>query len=69
MNDPVLGLTGESAECFLSVGARRCGGCRGPLSGGQGVMLIINNVQDAILATGYVTIRVMIQKQDLTAAF
>ncbi|QGU89258.1 ShlB/FhaC/HecB family hemolysin secretion/activation protein [Erwinia sorbitola] len=39
---------------------------KGRCLGGQGIMLAINKVQNAILARGFVTTRVMAQEQDLT---
>lgn len=39
---------------------------KGRCLGGQGIMLAIKKVQNAILAKGYVTTRVMAQEQDLT---
>lgn len=41
-------------------------GAKGRCLGGQGIMLVINKVQNAILAKGFVTTRVMAQEQDLT---
>ena len=60
-----LALTGESANQFqwaLDAVADAAGRCLG----GQGIVLVINKVQNAILAKGYVTTRVMAQEQDLT---
>ncbi|MNG65608.1 Hemolysin transporter protein ShlB precursor [compost metagenome] len=60
-----LRLTGESARDFqwaLDAAAAAKGRCLG----GQGIVLAINQVQNAILAKGYVTTRVMAQEQDLT---
>jgi len=60
-----LALTGESADRFqwaLDAAADATGRCLG----GQGIVLAINKVQNAILAKGYVTTRVMAQEQDLT---
>ncbi|CRL65083.1 ShlB/FhaC/HecB family hemolysin secretion/activation protein [Proteus penneri] len=34
--------------------------------GGQGVLLVVNKIQNEILSKGYVTTRVMVQEQDLT---
>lgn len=39
---------------------------RGRCLGGQGILLVINKVQNAILAKGYVTTRVMAEEQNLT---
>lgn len=58
-------LVGESADRFqwsLDAAADAKGRCLG----GQGIVLVINKVQNAILAKGYVTTRVMAQEQDLT---
>lgn len=60
-----LRLAGESADRFqwaLDAAA----GAKGRCLGGQGIVLVINQVQNAILAAGYVTTRVMAQEQDLT---
>jgi len=60
-----LRLEGDSAARFqwaLAAAADAKGRCLG----GQGIMLAINKVQNAILARGYVTTRVMAQEQDLT---
>lgn len=60
-----LTLVGESAQHFqwaLNAAADAEGRCLG----GQGIMLAINKVQNAILAKGYVTTWVMVQEQDLT---
>ena len=58
-------LTGDSASQFqwaLSAASDAEGRCLG----GQGIVLLINKVQNVILAEGYVTTRVMAQEQDLT---
>jgi len=60
-----IALTGEAASRFqwaLDAASDATGRCLG----GQGIMLVINKVQNAILARGYVTTRVMAQEQDLT---
>ncbi|MGF6189166.1 hemolysin activation/secretion protein [Serratia sp. 509] len=60
-----LTLVGESTERFqwaLDAAADAKGRCLG----GQGIVLAINKVQNALLAKGYVTTRVMAQEQDLT---
>lgn len=60
-----LALVGEAAGRFqwaLDAAADAKGRCLG----GQGIVLAINKVQNAILAKGYVTTRVMAQEQDLT---
>jgi hemolysin activation/secretion protein len=60
-----LTLVGEAADRFqwaLDAAADAQGRCLG----GQGIVLAINKVQNAILAKGYVTTRVMAQEQDLT---
>ncbi len=60
-----LTLVGESAARFqwaLDAAADAKGRCLGS----QGIVLIINKVQNVILAKGYVTTRVMAQEQDLT---
>lgn len=41
-------------------------GAKGRCLGSQGILLVINKVQNAILEQGYVTTRVMAQEQDLT---
>jgi len=59
-----LTLVGESADRFqwaLDAAADAKGRCLGS----QGIVLIINKVQNVILAKGYVTTRVMAQEQDL----
>lgn len=60
-----IALVGESADRFqwaLAAAADAKGRCLG----GQGIVLVINRVQNDILAKGYVTTRVMAQEQDLT---
>lgn len=60
-----IALNGESAERFqwaLASAANAKGRCLGS----QGIVLAINKVQNAILAKGYITTRVMAQEQDLT---
>lgn len=60
-----LALQGEASEQFqwaLASAADANGRCLGA----QGITLAINKVQNAILAKGYVTTRVMAQEQDLT---
>ncbi|MFP1740693.1 ShlB/FhaC/HecB family hemolysin secretion/activation protein [Lonsdalea quercina] len=60
-----LALQGEASEQFqwaLASAADANGRCLGA----QGIVLAINKVQNAILAKGYVTTRVMAQEQDLT---
>lgn len=60
-----LRLTGDSSASFqwaLDVAADAMGHCLG----GQGITVAINRVQNAILAKGYVTTRVMAHEQDLT---
>ncbi len=60
-----IALTGDEASRFqwaLDAAADATGRCLG----GQGIVLVINKVQNAILAKGYVTTRVMAQEQDLT---
>ncbi|MGE8655377.1 MAG: ShlB/FhaC/HecB family hemolysin secretion/activation protein [Achromobacter sp.] len=60
-----LRLTGDSAAGFqwaLDAAA----GANGRCLGGGGIMVAINKVQNAILAKGYVTTRVLAQEQDLT---
>ncbi|WP_075183656.1 ShlB/FhaC/HecB family hemolysin secretion/activation protein [Pantoea sp. 1.19] len=60
-----LRLIGENAADFQWALAA-AEGARGRCLGGQGIMLAINRVQNAILARGYVTTRVMAGEQDLT---
>lgn len=60
-----LTLVGEAAGSFqwaLDAAAYAKGRCLGS----QGIVFAINKVQNAILAKGYVTTRVMAQEQDLT---
>ncbi|WP_149570896.1 ShlB/FhaC/HecB family hemolysin secretion/activation protein [Serratia bockelmannii] len=60
-----LTLVGEASGSFqwaLDAAADAKGRCLGS----QGIVLAINKVQNAILAKGYVTTRVMAQEQDLT---
>lgn len=60
-----LRLSGDSAASFqwaLNAAADAIGHCLG----GQGITAAINRVQNAILAKGYVTTRVMAREQDLT---
>ncbi|OTA19819.1 putative hemolysin activation protein HecB [Xenorhabdus beddingii] len=60
-----LRLEGDAARRFqwaLDTAADAKGRCLG----GQGILLVSNQVQNAILAKGYVTTRVMVQEQDLT---
>ncbi len=60
-----LTLVGEAAGRFqwaLDAAAD----AKGRFLGSQGIVLAINKVQNAILAKGYVTTRVMAQQQDLT---
>ncbi|MGU9760053.1 ShlB/FhaC/HecB family hemolysin secretion/activation protein [Serratia marcescens] len=60
-----LTLVGDAAGHFqwaLDAAADARGRCLGS----QGIVLAINKVQNAILAKGYVTTRVMAQEQDLT---
>lgn len=60
-----LRLTGDSADRFgWALNAAK--GAKGRCLGSQGIVLTINKVQNAILAAGYVTTRVMAQEQDLT---
>ncbi|WP_092507007.1 ShlB/FhaC/HecB family hemolysin secretion/activation protein [Xenorhabdus mauleonii] len=60
-----LRLEGDSAHRFqwaLDAAEDAKGHCLG----GQGILQVSNKVQNAILAKGYVTTRVMVQEQDLT---
>ncbi|AYZ33198.1 ShlB/FhaC/HecB family hemolysin secretion/activation protein [Serratia sp. FDAARGOS_506] len=60
-----LTLVGDSADRFQwALGA--AADAKGRCLGSQGIVLIINKVQNVILAKGYVTTRVMAQEQDLT---
>lgn len=60
-----LRLTGESARDFQwAIEAAR--DAKGRCLGAQGIVLAINKVQNAILAKGYITTRVMEEEQDLT---
>lgn len=57
-------LVGEAADRFQwALGA--AADAKGRCLGAQGIVLVINKVQNAILARGYVTTRVMTQEQDL----
>ncbi len=58
-------LIGESADRFQWA-LSAVDDAKGRCLGGQGIVLVINKVQNAILAKGYVTTRVMAQEQDLT---
>ncbi|MBD8161930.1 ShlB/FhaC/HecB family hemolysin secretion/activation protein [Erwinia persicina] len=60
-----LRLNGDLAPHFQWALAA-ADGAKGRCLGGQGIMLALNKVQNAILAAGYVTTRVMAQEQDLT---
>ncbi|WP_447885275.1 ShlB/FhaC/HecB family hemolysin secretion/activation protein [Serratia fonticola] len=61
----LLTLVGESADRFQwALDAAQ--DAKGRCLGGQGIVLAINKVQNALLAKGYVTTRVMAQEQDLT---
>lgn len=60
-----LVLNGEAASRFQWA-RDAAAGATGRCLGGQGIVLVINKVQNAILAKGYVTTRVMAQEQDLT---
>lgn len=60
-----IALTGEAASRFQWA-PDAAADAKGRCLGGQGIMLVINKVQNAILAKGYVTTRVMAQEQDLT---
>ncbi|MEN4240196.1 ShlB/FhaC/HecB family hemolysin secretion/activation protein [Serratia marcescens] len=60
-----LALVGESADRFQWA-LNAAVDARGRCLGSQGIVLAINKVQNAILAKGYVTTRVMAQEQDLT---
>ncbi|WP_171455154.1 ShlB/FhaC/HecB family hemolysin secretion/activation protein [Serratia marcescens] len=59
-----LTLVGESADRFQWA-LEAAADARGRCLGSQGIVLAINKVQNAILAKGYVTTRVMAQEQDL----
>ncbi|MFG1174519.1 ShlB/FhaC/HecB family hemolysin secretion/activation protein [Erwiniaceae bacterium CAU 1747] len=58
-------LTGESADRFQWA-LEAADDAKGRCLGSQGIVLAINKVQNAILARGYVTTRVMAEEQDLT---
>lgn len=60
-----ISLSGDSAEHFQWA-LKAVTDAKGRCLGGQGIVLVINKVQNAILAKGYVTTRVMAQEQDLT---
>ncbi|MBC8950835.1 putative hemolysin activation protein HecB [Xenorhabdus sp. TS4] len=60
-----LRLEGDSARRFQWV-LDAAGDAKGRCLGGQGILLVNNKVQNAILTKGYVTTRVMVQEQDLT---
>nr|WP_257018816.1 ShlB/FhaC/HecB family hemolysin secretion/activation protein [Serratia fonticola] len=58
-------LVGDEARRFQwALGA--ADSAKGRCLGSQGILLVINKVQNAILEQGYVTTRVMAQEQDLT---
>lgn len=60
-----LALVGDAASRFQWA-LKAAADAKGRCLGGQGLMLVINKVQNAILSAGYVTTRVMAQEQDLT---
>lgn len=60
-----IALVGESAGRFQWA-LKAAADAKGRCLGGQGIVLVINQVQNAILAKGWVTTRVMAQEQDLT---
>lgn len=60
-----LKLTGDDASRFQWA-LDAASGAKGRCLGSQGILLVINKVQNAILEQGYVTTRVMAQEQDLT---
>ncbi|TKI03922.1 ShlB/FhaC/HecB family hemolysin secretion/activation protein [Martelella alba] len=60
-----LVLKGDSSERFQWA-LHAANDAKGRCLGGQGIVLVINKVQNAILARGYITTRVMAQEQDLT---
>lgn len=59
-----LRLEGDSARRFQWA-LDAAGDAKGRCLGGQGILLVNNKVQNAILTKGYVTTRVMVQEQDL----
>ena len=61
-----IALVGESAGRFQWA-LKAAADAKGRCLGGQGIVLVINQVQNAILAKGWVTTRVMAQEQDLTS--
>ncbi|WP_447887254.1 ShlB/FhaC/HecB family hemolysin secretion/activation protein [Serratia fonticola] len=60
-----LKLTGDDASRFQWA-LDAASGAKSRCLGSQGILLVINKVQNAILEQGYVTTRVMAQEQDLT---
>ncbi|VXD01112.1 Transporter [Enterobacterales bacterium 8AC] len=58
-------LVGDEASRFQWA-LDAASGAKGRCLGSQGILLVINKVQNAILEQGYVTTRVMAQEQDLT---
>lgn len=58
-------LDGESASDFQWA-LKAVNEAKGQCLGSQGILLVLNKVQNAILEKGYVTTRVMAQEQDLT---
>lgn len=60
-----IALVGESAGRFQWA-LKAAADAKGRCLGGQGIVLVINQVQNAILAKGWVTTRVMAQEQDLS---
>ncbi len=57
-------LDGESAADFQWA-LKAVNDAKGQCLGSQGILLVLNKVQNAILEKGYVTTRVMAQEQDL----
>lgn len=58
-------LEGDAANDFQWA-LKAVNDAQGRCFGGQGILLVLNKVQNAILEKGYVTTRVMAQEQDLT---
>lgn len=60
-----LSLEGDASDDFQWA-LKVVDDAKGRCLGGQGILLVVNKVQNEILSKGYVTTRVMVQEQDLT---
>ena len=63
---PSTGLPWSGSAARFQWALDAAADAKGRCLGSQGIVLIINKVQNVILAKGYVTTRVMAQEQDLT---